>query len=132
MIQNNKIMKVVKDQFFMLALVAMVIGFSAFKFTELKPQDSVTLYFQGDPTDPDEVKNPANWTEDDNNLTCTGSLLACSMEVHPDDATDDEEGERELNPSTITLDAFQTSAGYIPAKAPESDSEHEIDISNRN
>lgn len=38
MIQINKIMKVVKDHFFILALVAMFVGFSAFTYVERSQQ----------------------------------------------------------------------------------------------
>lgn len=53
MTQINKIMKVVKDQFFMLALLATFIGFSAFKYAERSntPEDGWYEVLT-DPSDP--------------------------------------------------------------------------------
>lgn len=97
----------------MLALAATFVGFSAFKYADSRMQNDVTLYFHGDPTDPDDVKDPSLWTEEPNSETCVGEQLACAMEVDPSDAVG-EEDERQLNPETITLDAEETDEGFIP------------------
>lgn len=105
----------IKQYFFMLALAATFIGFSAFKFASSAVQDDVTLYFHGDPTDADDVKNPSLWTEEPNSETCEGDQLACAMDVDPSDAVGTE-GQRELNSATITLDAEETDEGFIPTE----------------
>lgn len=117
----------------MLALAGMFVGFSAFKHIEENTRSNeVTLFFDGDATNADEVKDASNWAEDNLAATCDGNLQACAIKVHEDDVMGSP-GTRVLNTSNITLDASETTPGnYIPQKAPSSSSSHEIEDLNRN
>jgi hypothetical protein len=97
----------------------MIIGFSAFKGAEVyagKADNPVTLYFHGDPSDEDDVKDHSLWTETSNSENCnTGNNAACAMVVDLSDVTGTT-GSRSLNPSRITLDANQVGSQFIPSK----------------
>lgn len=98
---------------------AMIIGFSAFKGAEAyagKTDDPVTLYFHGDPSDEDDVKDQSLWTETSNSENCnTGNNAACAMVVDLSDVTGIT-GSRSLNPSRITLNANAVGSQFIPSK----------------
>lgn len=64
MIQINKITKMIEVQFFMLALLVMVIGFSAFKYTNNQSLDPITLYFHGEPDVQEGVQSAFLWTDE--------------------------------------------------------------------
>ncbi len=98
---------------------AMIIGFSAFKGAEVyagKSLAPVTLYFHGNPSEEDEVKDQSLWTEISNSESCnTGNNAACAMEVDASDVTGTS-GSRYLNPSRITLNADPVGSQFIPSK----------------
>jgi hypothetical protein len=75
-------------QFSMVAIFAVVavIGFSAFNLStsQKSPNDLVTLYLDGNATDPIDVADESKWKEDaDEEVSCpTGSVKACTMQVN--------------------------------------------------
>lgn len=105
-----------------MAIVALVIaiGFSAFKAGDSKAKPStkneVTLHFKGDVYDPQSVKDPANWAENNPADICLTGVQACNMTVLESDVTGTAPN-RVLDGSQIVLDATGSiSSGYAPTK----------------
>lgn len=112
--------------------VATITGFSAFKLSEDKTQSMVTLYFQGDTDDAAQVADASNWQESSTPPTCFGEDRACSISVHPNDASGSP-GSRQLDPNQIVLNAVSTGTDYVPTKNnSESNSLEPISVQNRN
>lgn len=110
--------------------VATIAGFSAFKLAEDKTQSMVTLYFQGDTQDADQVKDASFWSDEGTPPTCSGNQQACSISVHPDDVIE-VGGNNELDPSRITLDANELATDYFgPSKNSSSTSPHNVGVQN--
>lgn len=96
---------------------AMIIGFSAFKGAEIytgKNLAPVMVYFHGDPTDANQVKDPSEWTTTSNSQSCDANQneQACAIEVDEADLN----ASNELDGSRIQLGANATSAGFIPTR----------------
>lgn len=74
----------------------------------------VTIYFDGNPLDQNDVKNAANWSIDNPENDCpAGTRQACAMTVQSTDLNSN----GELDPAKITLGASGNSTqGYIPTK----------------
>lgn len=101
-----------------MALVALVIAATSvafMSFTKTK-QTMVTLYFQGDTQDENEIEDASNWVEQASAPSCSGDEKACSISVNPSDATGSP-GSRQLDPSRITLEAAPGAGShYVPQK----------------
>lgn len=120
---------------YLTAIVAVVaiIGFSAFKTVERiqNPNaETAILYFHGDPTNEDQVKDTEFWNDAPNNENCNNiNELACSMTVSEDDIVLIGTS-RYLNPSII-INTFDSGAGFYPTSLTGSVAQP-IQIKNRN
>ncbi|WP_286850654.1 MULTISPECIES: hypothetical protein [Sphingobacterium] len=114
-----KIVELIKKNFLGAAAVAIAIGTMSFTLIEKVKTPSkattVTVFFNGDPTNATQVADEARWSEDNPSLTCpNGNQKACSMDVQD---TDLNPSTGALDPAKISLNANATSSGYIPSKA---------------
>ena len=96
---------------------AMIIGLSAFKEAEAyagKSLDPVMVYFHGDPTDDDQVKDPSEWTTTSNSQSCDVNYneQACAIEVDESDLN----ANNGLEGTRIELGGTSTREGYIPSR----------------
>lgn len=126
MIQINKIMKVVKDHFFILALVATFIGFSAFKYAERfdDPEDGwyqVSVATGGDPGDPQDliIGNAIATPPLTDTANCAQSNLheMCAIELTFDRSDEDNLPEKPETVADAQSDALVTIEG--DARLPE-------------
>ena len=101
-----------------MALVALVIAATSVTLMSFAKsnQTMVTLYFQGDTQDPNEIEDASNWVEQATPPSCSGEDKACSITVDPADAIE-LGGSRQLDPSRITLEATPGAGShYVPQK----------------
>lgn len=117
-------MKILKEN--LLMTFAIAIGFVFMSFNLIKKVNAplkaatVTIFFDGNPTDGTQVADETRWSEDNPSLSCPqGNLKACSMDVLESDLNP---STGELDPAKISLNATATASGYIPTKVSGSGS----------
>ncbi len=117
-----------------MALVALVIAATSVTLMSFAKSNHtmVTLYFQGDTQNQNEIEDASNWVEQGTPPSCNGEDKACSITVDPADATG-LDGSRQLDPSRITLEAIPGSGShYVPQKnTGASTSPNSIDVQNQ-
>lgn len=117
-----------------MALVALVIAATSVTLMSFAKsnQTMVTLYFQGDTQNQNEIEDASNWVEQGTPPSCNGEDKACSISVNAADATGSP-GSRQLNPSRITLEAIPGAGShYVPQKnTSASTSPNPIDVQNQ-